>query len=185
MQKEGKYTSLHRTCSKLPSQLTVQWFMGWCVWSCFANFNLLCLSLCRKKVTSVFIFLSLHDYSPLKVIKCCKLHKSGEKGREQEMRGKAHLHLHLKWQMQMDQMIWQEGNVYSSLQLFADRKKKSIGQALLHFHKMPVYQTFNKPPWFHLEIPDDILKPFRAAISLFCLRFHLSSAAKERLSVAC
>lgn len=126
MQKEGKYTSLYRTCSKLPSQLTARWFMGWCVWSRFTNFNLLCLSLCRKKVTSVFIFLSLHDYSPLKVIKCCKLHKSGEKGREQEMRGKAHLHLHLKWQMQMGQMIWQEGNVYSSLQLFADRKKNLL-----------------------------------------------------------
>lgn len=145
-----------------------------------ANFNLLCQSLCREKVTSVFIFLSLHDYSPLKVIKYCKLHKSGEKGREPEMRGKAHLHLYLKWQMQMDQMIWQEGNVNSSLQLFADRKKKnSIGQALLHFYKMPLYQTFNKPPWFHLEIPDDILKPFRAAISLFCLRFHLSCCCKR------
>lgn len=59
----------------------------------------------REKFTSlsVFFFPSLHDYSLLKVIKYCKLHKSGEKGREREMRGKAHLHLYLKWQMQMDQ----------------------------------------------------------------------------------
>lgn len=61
------------------------------------------------------------------------------------------------------------GNVNSSLQLFADRKKTlfffSIGQALLHSNKMPLYQTFNKPPGFHLEIPDDIFKLFRAVIS--------------------
>lgn len=91
-----------------------------CVWSCF-NFNLLCQSLRREKKS--LHCLSLHDYSLLKVIKYCKLHKSGEKGREWEMRGKAHLHLYLKWQMQMDQMIWQEENVNSSLQLFAERKK--------------------------------------------------------------
>lgn len=142
----------------------------------------------RKSHFTICIFLSLHDCSLLKVIKYSKLHKSGETGREWEMRGKAHLHLYLKWQMQMDQMIWQEKNVNSSLQLFADGEKKisvfSIGRGLLHFYKMPSYQTCNKPPWFHLEIPSDIFKRFRAAISLFRLRFCLSYAETEPVSVA-
>lgn len=56
-------------------------------------------------------------------------------------------------------------NVNSSLQLFADRRERkkkkkcsvfSIGRGLLHFYKMPSYQTCNKPPWFHLKIPSDI-----------------------------
>lgn len=76
----------------------------------------------------------------------------------------------------------------SSLQLFADGEKKpsvfSIGRGLLHFYKMPSYQTCNKPPWFHLEIPSDIFKRFRAAISLFRLRFCLSYAETEPVSVA-
>ncbi len=80
----------------------------------------------RKSHFTVCMFVSLYDCSLLKVIKYCKLHKSGEKGREREMRGKAHLHLYLKWQMQMDQMIWQEENVNSSLQLFTDRKKETL-----------------------------------------------------------
>lgn len=80
----------------------------------------------RKSHFTICIFLSLHDCSLLKVIKYSKLHKSGETGRGWEMRGKAHLHLYLKWQMQMDQMIWQEKNVNSSLQLFADGEKKSL-----------------------------------------------------------
>ena len=85
----------------------------------------------RKSHFTVCIFVSLHDCSLLKVIKYCKLHKRGEKGREREMRGKAHLHLYLKWQMQMDQMIWQEENVNSSLQLFADRKKRNAQFSVL------------------------------------------------------
>lgn len=60
----------------------------------------------------------------------------------------------------------------------------SIGRGLLHFYKMPSYQTCNKPPWFHLEIPSDIFKRFRAAISLFRLRFCLSYAETEPVSVA-
>lgn len=39
-----------------------------------------CHSVCKEKVTSLTVFLSLHDYSLLKVIKYSKLHKSGEKG---------------------------------------------------------------------------------------------------------
>lgn len=85
----------------------------------------------RKSHFTACIFMSLHDHSLLKVIKYCKLHKRGEKGREREMRGKAHLHLYLKWQMQMDQMIWQEENVNSSLQLFADRKKRNARFSVL------------------------------------------------------
>lgn len=86
-QKEAKCSA-----SLAASQLAVVWQTA-CVWG----------SVCPEKVTSVFMdFLSLHDYSSLKVIKHCKLHKSGEKGRVREMRGKTHLHLYLKWQMQMD-----------------------------------------------------------------------------------
>lgn len=40
------------------------------------------------------------------------------------------------------------------------------------------YQTFNKLLGFHIEIPDDVFEPFRVTISLFCLRFCLSPAAK-------
>ena len=59
-----------------------------------ANFNSLCQSLSREeKVIQCLYFVSLHDYFLLKVIKYSELHKSGGKGRKQEMRGKAHLHL--------------------------------------------------------------------------------------------
>lgn len=184
MQKEGKYSSLHRTCSKLLSQLAVLWFMA-CVFD-LANFNLLCQSLCREKVTSVFIFLSLHDYSPLKVIKYCKLHKSGEKGREPEMRGKAHLHLYLKWQMQMDQMIWQEGNVNSSLQLFADRKK------IIFLLDRPFYISRKCHSIRHLINHHGSILKFRMIFSncseqrlvCFVWDFTCLAAAKEWLSVA-
>lgn len=73
----------------------------------------------------------------------------------------------------------------SSLQLFADRKKEcfSFGLGLLHSYNMPSYETLTEPPWFHLEIPDDILKPFRVVISLFCLRLYLSST-RGAVSVA-
>ena len=60
----------------------------------------------------------------------------------------------------------------------------SIGQALLHSYKMPLYQTFNKPPWFHLWIPDDVLRLFRAAISLFLFEIFLVFCCR-RTSVSC
>lgn len=137
---------------------------------------------------TVCVFLSLHDYSLLKVIKYSKLHKRGEKGREREMRGKAHLHLYLKWQMQMDQMIWREGKCeFLSAAICRWKMKRSvfsIGRGLLHLYQMPSYQTCNKPAWFHRDIPNDILKQFSAAISLFCLRFYLSYAATAAVSAA-
>lgn len=73
------------------------------------------------------------------------------------MRGKAHLHLYLKWQMQMDRMIWQEENVNSSLQLFADRKKMkrsvfSTGQGLLNCTKCHPIRHLISHPQFHVVI---------------------------------
>lgn len=52
----------------------------------------------------------------------------------------------------------------------------------LHSCKMPSCQTLNEPPWFHLEIPDDILKAFRAVISLFCFEILLVFSSRSSVS---
>lgn len=38
-------------------------------------------------------------------------------------------------------------------------------------------QTLNEPPWFHLQIPSDVLRPFTLAISLFGSRLYPASVA--------
>lgn len=107
MQKTGQIVIIRQNMQRTAKLASCVVIYGGCRSVCLILLTSTCCvshSAERKSHFTVCMFVSLHDYSLLKVIKYCKLHKSGEKGREREMRGKAQLHLYLKWQMQMDQM---------------------------------------------------------------------------------
>lgn len=155
-----------------------------CIWS--SQLQLVVIQSAKEKSLH-FIFVRLHDYSLLKVIKYNKLLKSGMKGEgaRDERKGSS-------------ASVFEVANANGPNDLTRGkceflspaicRQKKmncnvfSIGLGLLHSYKMPSDQTLTEPPRFHLEIPDDILEPFGAVISLFCLRLCLSST-REAVSV--